>query len=123
MVKSHVLPALLRKFITAKRKNDSEVVIWGLGNPKREFLHVDNLGDDCLFLMENYNEAGLVNIGIGIDLVIHELANLIKKLVDYNGGIVYDFSKPDGTSQKLMDITKLTKFGWKEKIDLLLLKK
>ena len=113
LTKSHVLPALLRKFISAKRNNESFVEIWGTGTPKREFLYVNDLADACLFLMNNYNEKGLVNVGWGIDVTILELAQLVKKIVGYEGELKFDTSKPDGTPQKLMDVTKLTNLGWK----------
>ena len=116
--KSHVLPALLRKFITAKRNNDATVTLWGTGNPYREFLHVDDLADACYFLMKNYNESGLINIGFGEDISIKDLANLIKKITEFNGDIIWDTSKPDGTPKKLMDVSKLTQKGWKASIPL-----
>ena len=116
--KSHVLPALLRKFITAKRNNDTTVTLWGTGNPYREFLHVDDLADACYFLMKNYNESGLINIGFGEDISIKDLANLIKKITEFNGDIIWDTSKPDGTPKKLMDVSKLTQKGWKASIPL-----
>ncbi len=116
--KSHVLPALLRKFITAKKNNDPQVVLWGTGSPRREFLYVDDLADACLFLMEQYNEAGLVNIGIGDDLTIKDLAELVKKNTGYQGSIVWDTAKPDGTPRKLMDVSKLKQLGWEAKITL-----
>ena len=100
--KSHVLPALMRKFIEAKRNNEPHVMLWGTGTPQREFLHVDDLADACYFLMENYNEEGLVNIGTGVDIAIKDLALLIKETVDYQGEIKHDLSKPDGTPRKLM---------------------
>jgi len=115
---SHVLPALLRKCITAKRNNSPEVIIWGTGMPKREFLHVDDLADACLFLMANYDEKGLVNVGTGKDVTILELAQLVKKIVGYNGEIVPDSSKPDGTVSKLMDVSKLRSLGWASSIGL-----
>ena len=115
---SHVLPALMRKVITAKKENNSDVVIWGSGKPLREFLHVDDLAAACLFLMEHYNEAGLVNIGTGTDLSILDLAKLVAKVVDYEGEIKNDPSKPDGTPRKLMDVSKLTNMGWKASISL-----
>ena len=115
---SHVLPALMRKVITAKKDNNSDVVIWGSGKPLREFLHVDDLAAACLFLMEHYNEAGLVNIGTGTDLSILDLAKLVAKVVGYEGEIKNDPSKPDGTPRKLMDVSKLTKMGWKASISL-----
>lgn len=115
---SHVLPALLRKVITAKKENNPEVVIWGSGKPLREFLHVDDLAAACLFLMENYNEAGLVNIGTGTDLSILDLAKLVAKIVGYAGEIKNDPSKPDGTPRKLLDVSKLTGMGWNASISL-----
>jgi GDP-L-fucose synthase len=115
---SHVLPALLRKFITAKNNGDSSVTIWGTGSPLREFLHADDLADACLFLMENYNEPGLVNIGVGEDISILDLAKLVKKVVGFNGDIITDIMKPDGTPRKLMDVSKLTDLGWKARISL-----
>ena len=115
---SHVLPALLRKFIMAKRKGEASVTIWGTGSPLREFLHADDLAEACLFLMENYNDAGLVNIGIGTDISILDLALLVKKIVGFEGAVLTDLSKPDGTPRKIMDITKLNGLGWKAKITL-----
>lgn len=110
--KSHVLPALLRKIITAKKNNSSSVTIWGSGLPRREFLYVDDLADACFFLMQNYNECGFVNVGTGEDISILELANLIKKIVGFDGDIKNDTTKPDGTPRKLMDVTKLKNLGW-----------
>ena len=115
---SHVLPALLRKIITAKKENNPEVVIWGSGKPLREFLHVDDLAAACFFLMESYNETGLVNIGTGTDLSILDLAKLIAKVAGYHGNIKKDPSKPDGTPRKLMDVSKLTAMGWSASIPL-----
>lgn len=115
---SHVLPAMLRKFITAKRNGDTFVTIWGTGSPKREFLHADDLAQACLFLMENYDEEGLVNIGIGDDISILELAELVKKTVGFEGEILTDTTKPDGTPRKLMDVSKLNGLGWKAQITL-----
>jgi GDP-L-fucose synthase len=115
---SHVLPAMLRKFIMAKRNGDTSVTIWGTGSPKREFLHADDLAEACLFLMENYNDSGLVNIGIGDDISILELAHLVKKTVGFEGDILMDTTKPDGTPRKLMDVSKLNGLGWKAKITL-----
>jgi GDP-L-fucose synthase len=109
---SHVLPALLRKFHEAKQKEHKEVIVWGTGTPRREFLHVDDLADACYFLMQNYNEEGLVNIGVGKDISIKELAEMIKEIVGYKGTLVFDTSKPDGTPRKLMDVSKLTNLGW-----------
>jgi len=116
--KSHVLPALLRKFITAKRENAPFVEMWGTGSPLREFLHVDDLAKACFFLMQNYNEQGLVNVGVGTDVTILQLAQLVQKIVGYTGEIKLDTSKPDGTPRKLMDVQKLTNFGWKASISL-----
>jgi GDP-L-fucose synthase len=116
--KSHVLPAMFRKFIMAKRNNDPSVTIWGSGTPKREFLHVDDLADACWHLLENYNEKGLVNIGTGSDVTILELAQMIKAVTQFEGQIVLDTTKPDGTPRKLMDVSKLAAAGWKAKIGL-----
>jgi len=115
---SHVLPALLRKFITAKNNRDAAVTIWGTGSPMREFLHADDLAAACLFLMDNHNEAGLVNIGVGEDISILDLAKMVKQIVGYEGEILTDTSKPDGTPRKLMDVSKLTNLGWKASISL-----
>jgi GDP-L-fucose synthase len=115
---SHVLPALLRKFHEAKKAGASSVTIWGSGKPRREFLHADDLADACFYLMQHYNEPGLVNIGTGEDLEIGELALLIKRIVGFTGEIVHDASKPDGTPRKLMDVSKLHSFGWKASIGL-----
>lgn len=116
--KSHVLPALIRKFHEAKKSNALSVTMWGTGSPKREFLHVDDLADACFYLMENYNEEGLVNIGTGTDVSIKELAELIQKIVGYEGMISNDLSKPDGTPRKLMNVSKLKEAGWQAKIKL-----
>lgn len=115
---SHVLPALLRKFITAKNKGATSVTIWGTGSPLREFLHADDLAAACLFLMDNHNEAGLVNIGVGDDISILGLAKMVKQIVGFEGTILNDTSKPDGTPRKLMDVSKLTNLGWKASISL-----
>lgn len=115
---SHVLPALLRKFHEAKEQNHPEVVVWGTGTPLREFLHSDDLAEACIFLMENYNDFGHVNVGIGEDISIKDLALLIKKIVGYEGNLVWDTSKPDGTPRKLMDVSKINDMGWKAKIGL-----
>jgi len=115
---SHVLPALLRKFHTAKVENQPAVTIWGSGSPLREFLHVDDLADACLFLMEKYNGMELVNIGTGTDISIKDLAMLIKEVSGYAGKLEFDSSKPDGTPRKLMDVSKLHNLGWKHKISL-----
>ena len=115
---SHVLPALLRKFIEAKNSGEKFVVLWGTGTPLREFLHVDDLAEACLYLMLNYNEKEFINIGVGNDISIYDLATLIKEIVGFEGDIILDTTKPDGTPRKLMDVTKLTKLGWKAKIKL-----
>jgi GDP-L-fucose synthase len=115
---SHVLPALIRKIHEAKVKGDASVTVWGTGKPKREFLHADDLAEACLYLMENYNDEGLINIGTGEDLEIGELALLIKDIVGYKGTIEHDLSKPDGTPRKLMDVSKLHHLGWKHRINL-----
>lgn len=115
---AHVLPSLVRKFHEAKLNNAPEVNIWGSGTPKREFLHADDLADACVYLMNNYSDAGLVNIGTGEDISISDLAGLIQKVVGYEGAVVYDSTKPDGTPRKLMDVSKLTVLGWKFSIPL-----
>lgn len=115
---SHVLPALLRKFITAKNKGEAAVTIWGTGSPLREFLHADDLADACLFLMETHNDSGLVNIGVGKDVSILDLAKMVKQIVGFEGDILTDMTKPDGTPRKLMDVSKLTNLGWKATISL-----
>ncbi|MCB0816466.1 MAG: GDP-L-fucose synthase, partial [Flavobacteriales bacterium] len=115
---SHVLPALIRKFHTAKVKGEPTVTVWGSGSPRREFLHVDDLADACLFLLKNYNEELFVNVGTGEDLTIRELAELIKDVVGFEGELVWDSSKPDGTPRKLMDVGRLHAMGWKHKIGL-----
>ena len=115
---SHVLPALLRRILLAKKNNDSNVIIWGTGTPRREFMHVDDLADACFFLLKNYNQAGLVNIGWGEDISIKEIAQLIANEVGYTGDLDFDTSKPDGTPRKLMDTTKINNFGWKPSIGL-----
>jgi GDP-L-fucose synthase len=115
---SHVLPALIRKFLTAKKNNDPSVILWGTGSPLREFLHADDLADACLFLMETFDETGFVNIGTGKDLSIRELAEIVKQTVGFEGDIVLDATKPDGTPRKLMDVSKLHALGWHHKIEL-----
>jgi GDP-L-fucose synthase len=115
---SHVLPALLRKFHEAKASGTGDVQIWGTGTPRREFLHVDDLADACYFLMQQYNEPGFINIGIGADIPIRELADMISEVVGYKGKLVFDASKPDGTPRKLMDVSKLKALGWKANIPL-----
>ena len=118
LVNSHVLPAMIRKFHEAKEKGASEMTLWGTGSPKREFLHADDLAEACLFLMENYNESELVNIGTGEDVTIKNLAALVKQIIGFQGEIVWDNSKPDGTPRKLMDVSKLHGLGWHHKIAL-----
>lgn len=115
---SHVLPALLRKFIEAKNSNEKEVIIWGSGTPMREFLFVDDLAEACVFLMHNYNDTEFVNIGTGVDVTIKELAETIKEIVGFSGNLVFDDSKPDGTPRKLLDVSKINNLGWKYKVDL-----
>jgi GDP-L-fucose synthase len=115
---SHVLPALIRRIVLAKKNNEPNVTIWGTGTPRREFLHVDDLADACYFLLHNYNEQGLVNIGCGTDVSIKELAELIVAEVGYKGQLVFDTTKPDGTPRKLMDISKINYFGWRPRINL-----
>ncbi|WP_302850407.1 GDP-L-fucose synthase [Pedobacter mucosus] len=115
---SHVLPALIRKIHEAKSNNDAQVTVWGSGSPMREFLFADDLADACFFLMENYNEPNLINIGTGHDLTIKDLALLIKNILGYEGELIFDKTKPDGTPRKLMDVTKLHDLGWKHKIEL-----
>jgi len=115
---SHVLPALIRKFHEAKTTGSQSVTIWGTGKPKREFLHADDLADACVFLMQQYDEAGLVNIGTGEDLEIAELAEMISEVVGFQGEVIYDRSKPDGTPRKLMDVSKLHSLGWKHRTGL-----
>jgi GDP-L-fucose synthase len=109
---------LIRKFHTANAKNEATVEIWGTGSPLREFLHADDLAAACFYLMQNYNEAGLVNIGVGEDITIKDLALLVKKIVGFKGELKFDTSKPDGTPRKLMDVGKLHSFGWKHTINL-----
>jgi GDP-L-fucose synthase len=119
LVNSHVLPAMIRKFHEAKEKGASEMTLWGSGSPMREFLHADDLAEACLFLMENYNEAELVNIGTGEDVTIKNLASLVKQIVGFQGEIIWDTTKPDGTPRKLMDVSKLHGLGWHHKIALI----
>lgn len=115
---SHVLPALIRKFHTAKTENQPNVEIWGTGTPKREFLHVDDLAEACYFLMENYNEKLFLNVGTGEDISIKDLAIMVKSIVGYEGDLVFNTDKPDGTPRKLMDVARINELGWKHKIDL-----
>ena len=115
---SHVLPALLRKFHEAKQNNETEVVVWGTGTPLREFLHASDMANACVYLMQNYNDKGFVNIGTGKEISINDLAELVKNIVGFKGNIVFDTSKPDGTPRKLTDTTKLNSLGWKHTIEL-----
>ena len=115
---SHVLPALIRKFHEAKVNNQPAVTVWGTGNALREFLHVDDFADACVFLMNNYNEKEFVNIGWGSDISIKDLAYLVKKIIGFAGDIIFDTQKPDGTPRKLMDTSKLNSLGWKASITL-----
>ena len=115
---SHVLPALIRRIVLTKKNNEPTVTIWGTGTPRREFLHVDDLADACYFLLQNYNEQGLVNIGCGKDVSIKELAEMIVGEVGYEGQLKFDTTKPDGTPRKLMDVRKINQLGWAAKISL-----
>ena len=115
---SHVLPALIRRIVLAKMNNEPTVTIWGTGKPKREFLHVDDLADACFFLLQNYNEKGLVNIGCGTDISIKELAEMIMSEVGYEGELSFDKTKPDGTPRKLIDTSKLNNLGWRPNVEL-----
>ena len=115
---SHVLPALIRKIHEAKLRNDRTVEIWGTGTPRREFLHVDDLADAVLFLLQNYDEEPMVNIGWGQDLTIRELAETIMSVIDYTGTLKFDYSKPDGTPRKLLDVSRLVGLGWRPRISL-----
>lgn len=115
---SHVLPALMRKFHEAQDSGSSEVEIWGSGTPKREFLHVDDMAGACVFLMENYDGKDFVNVGIGEDISISDLANLIAQIVGFEGSLKFDRSKPDGTPRKLMDVSRINQLGWTAQIHL-----
>ena len=115
---SHVLPALIRKFHEATLKNEKSVTVWGIGKPKREFLHVDDLAEACLMMMETYDGKDFLNIGYGDDISIADLASLVKEITGFKGSIVFDISKPDGTVRKLMDSSKIRQIGWKPKIEL-----
>ncbi len=115
---SHVLPALLRKFHEAKQSGAAEVIIWGTGSPRREFLHVDDLADACLFLMLNYDSGEIINVGTGADVTIRELAEMTQRITGFQGRLTFDASKPDGTPRKLLDVSKLNALGWSAKIEL-----
>jgi GDP-L-fucose synthase len=116
--KSHVLPALIRKVHEAKENNHPHVEIWGTGTPKREFLHADDLADACLYLMDHYEDNEIINVGVGDDISIQDLAEKIKQVVGYEGELVFNTSKPDGTPRKLVDVTKISNLGWKANISL-----
>ncbi len=115
---SHVLPALMRKFHEAKRNGARDVVVWGTGSPRREFLHVDDLADAVVFLMRNYSDEGLVNVGCGEDLTIRELAEAVAKVVGFTGELRFDTSKPDGAPRKLLDVSRINAMGWKAQVPL-----
>jgi GDP-L-fucose synthase len=115
---SHVLPALIRKFHEAKRRNDKTVEIWGTGTPRREFLHVDDLADAVLYFLQNYNDEPIVNVGWGEDLTIRELADTVMSAIGYSGALTFDHSKPDGTPRKLLDVSRLHSLGWRPRISL-----
>ena len=115
---SHVLPALMRKFHEARAQGADQVVVWGSGQPRREFMHVDDLVDACLYLMKRYDGEGIVNVGWGVDLTVQDLAQRIKDIVGFRGDVVYDTSMPDGTPRKLLDTSKLTSLGWSPRIEL-----
>ena len=116
--KSHVIPAMLRKMHEAKARGEGTVTLWGTGTPRREFLHVDDLADACVFLMNTYSAGEIVNVGWGRDISIAELAELVKRVVGFEGEIVYDTSKPDGTPRKLLDTARLTSLGWQPSVEL-----
>jgi len=115
---SHVLPALIRKFHEAKESGAANVTVWGTGSPKREFLHADDLAEAAIYLMNTYDDSDIVNVGVGEDVSIKELAEIVKKVVGFQGELVFDTSKPDGTPRKLLDVSRLSKLGWKAKISL-----
>ncbi|MGD9299663.1 MAG: GDP-L-fucose synthase, partial [Thiohalocapsa sp.] len=116
--KSHVMPALIRKFHEAKERGDATVTVWGTGAPRREFLHVDDCADACLFLMEHYDGSDFVNIGVGDDISIRELVELVRRVVGFDGEVVWDTSKPDGTPRKLVDVGRINGLGWRAKMPL-----
>jgi GDP-L-fucose synthase len=115
---SHVLPAMIRKFHAAKMGETSQVALWGTGTPRREFLHVDDLAQACLFLMANYESPEIINVGTGEDVSIAELAKLIGQAVGYSGAVEFDASRPDGTPRKLLDVTRINQLGWRAQIPL-----
>jgi GDP-L-fucose synthase len=118
LANSHVLPALISKIHDAKENNDSQVIVWGTGTPMREFMHANDMADACVYLMQNYDGEKFVNIGVGEDITIKDLAYLIKKVANYEGELIFDVTKPDGTPRKLMDVSYLHSLGWKHKINL-----
>lgn len=118
LMNSHVIPALIRKFLYAKKRNEPTVTVWGSGNPYREFLYVDDLAEACLFLMNTYNDNQCINIGTGTDVTIKEVASLIKEVVGYQGTIIYDSSKPDGTPRKVLNVDAMHALGWSAKVNL-----
>lgn len=115
---SHVIPALLRKFHEAKSSKSSDVIVWGTGTPLREFLHASQMADACVYLMQNYNDGGFVNVGSGSEISIGDLANMVKEIVGFQGEIIFDTSKPDGTPRKIMDVSRLSSLGWENSIAL-----
>jgi len=115
---SHVIPGLIRRFHEAKLKNDDSVIVWGTGKPRREFLHVDDAAMACYFLMQRYESSDIINVGSGMDYTIKEMATIVKKITNFEGDIVFDETKPDGTPRKLLNVDKITKVGWKSVIDL-----
>jgi GDP-L-fucose synthase len=118
LTNSHVLPALIRKAHEAKLAGSQDLVVWGSGSPKREFLYVDDMADACVFLMENNINQGIYNVGTGFDITIHELAETVMSVVGFQGSIVFDDTKPDGTPRKLLDVSRLKTLGWRAKIPL-----
>lgn len=118
LANSHVLPALIRKCHEAKERNDASVTVWGTGNPRREFLYVDDMADACLFVMEHYDEELFLNVGCGVDLTIAELAKIVAEVVGFRGGVTFDASKPDGMPRKLLDVSRLRRLGWAPHTDL-----
>jgi GDP-L-fucose synthase len=118
LLNSHVLPSLIRKFHEAKLRNEDTVIVWGTGKPRREFLHVDDAAMACYFLMQRYESPDIINVGSGMDYTIKELATIVKKITEFQGSIVFDETKPDGTPRKLLNVDKITKVGWKSAIDL-----
>jgi GDP-L-fucose synthase len=115
---SHVIPALLRKFHEAKSSKSSDIIVWGTGTPLREFLHASQMADACVYLMQNYDDGGFVNVGSGSEISISDLANMVKEIVGFQGKIIFDTSKPDGTPRKIMDVSRLSELGWENSIAL-----